>query len=352
MDPREVRLSEHFLLSDFIGNHSVYSKGLVNAVDPEDRELPLKIGNGTTLCEALLEPILQAHGPLSIAYGIIAPAVSSAIVAYQDPTKPSHHLWNLGAAADVLVHGWVNSEPEVDDYSNSPIGLIFDLHERGLPYSRAISYSESPYVCLAASKREIQATDPRLACYENRYEGARGRKPDYRKYASEVSKKNAQLGGVLPRGWRGHGFPTYHGGGRQQYQHLRVSKYTMLIDWLFDLNLISIGRPNVPNRRHEPLMDLFEACGDVYDHLIDTLAVPRLNIVQGYVAPSNHHHAIGSAWSLKRASFALAYPERLDSGRIDDVLWHMSWMPAWKARRLKVEAIRKNDRITVSIQHD
>ena len=323
MNPTEVRLSPHYLLSDFLGNHSVYSRGFRNMLDPDDPELPLKLRNARALCTELLEPLLEQAGPMSISYGYIAPHVSDKIVTYQDPRQPSHHMWNLGAAADICIHEWTNHAPDNDDAETAPIALALEIDKAAYPYSRIITYSESPYVCVAISAREITDGTPRKAFYENRYAGQPKTKPVYKSHATPQSREKLRQSitgtdNALPFGWRGAGYPTYHGGGRKQFQHTRVSRYTMVSDWLFDLQSIANGAKNIPALTNAPTMAAFAAAGRAYDSLITTLQVNRLSIVQGYVAPSNPYCL--HRWADGDVVFRLALP---DGVTYHDVMMHL-----------------------------
>lgn len=314
MNPTAVRLSEHFLLSDFMGNHSVYSRGFPNNFPGMDEKGHyLRVANGTALCEEALEPMLKEYGPMSISYGFIDPRLSREIVTYMDPDKPSHHRWDLGAAADVCVHGRVNSDPDDDTAATSPIMLAHDIAAKAM-YSRMITYSESPYICVAVSAREVENGTPRLAFYENRYEGKARAKPAYRSYSSENARLNAlarlRVEG-LPQGWRGAGYPTYHGGGRRQFQHFRTSKYTMMSDWLFDLQSISNGAINMPNLRDSNTLEMFYAVGDAYDSLLDLTGAARMSIIAGYVSPSNPYFDPSNDWRDGIARFSVIPPESM-----------------------------------------
>lgn len=308
MSPADAlrRISDHFVLADFLGNHTVYSKGLPNPFVGGDTE-KLRNDNLTTLCECGLETVLENWGPLSISYGYICDELSKAIVKYQDPMKPSHHRFDLGAAADIIVHDWVRDE--------SPIALAHAIDQYGLPYSRMITYSESPYICLALSDHEVSHASPRKAFYENRYMGVKGAKPQYLQYASPQAKEKARkelASRGLPVPWEGNGYPTYHGGGTQQYHHRRVSKYTMLSDWLLDLQSIASGGKNTPAISNAAVMDAFAAAGMVYDALIDMTDVKRLSIVSGYVSRLNPNHDPENDWHESEISFCVVAPLRVE----------------------------------------
>lgn len=267
IDPTTVRLSDHFLLSDFMGCHSVYTKGLVNHFIDGDGA---KLEEGKYLCSELLEPLLDKYGPLSIAYGYISPALSKQIVTYQDPDKPSYHRWDKGAAADICVHGWVKDK--------APILLAHEIDDC-FGYSRMITYSESPYICVATQVEE--GDNHRKAFYENRYGGKKGAKPAFIKKSATQAGRTAQGKNLaLEHDWQGAGYPTYHGGGIRQMQHIRVSRYSVVSDFLYSTSAIREGVANAPDIRK--FGAVFKEAGKAYDALLKKLDVPRLSIVRGF----------------------------------------------------------------------
>lgn len=267
IDPTTVRLSDHFLLSDFMGCHSVFTKGHRNLfIDPDGT----KLAEGKYLCETLLEPILDAFGPLSISYGYISPELSQQVVTYQDPNMPSYHRWDKGAAADICVHAWVEGDP--------PIKLAHDIDEHW-GYSRMITYSESPFICVATQINE--GDKHRKAFYENRYTGKKGAKPLYIKKSATAAGRKAQ-GAEIPSSldWEGAGYPTYHGGGIRQFQHRHVSRFAVVSDFLYSTHGIREGIANVPNLADS--MGIFQEAGEFYDRLLEILDVPRISIVRAF----------------------------------------------------------------------
>lgn len=348
MDATEVRISKHFMLSDFLGNHSVYTRGYANNFPMDDQT---RLENLQALCDEGLEPILEAFGPMSIGYGYVSPELSNKIVKYQDPAKPSHHRFDLGAASDICVHRWVADEFNtiLDLYApgtalGSPIALAHALDYLEIPYSRLITYSESPYICLAIAASELVADSPRKAFYENRYMGVPKAKPDYRTYATPQAKARAfralQDQG-LEHAWRGKGYPTYHGGGFRQLQHQRVSKYSMVSDWLFDLKSISKGAKNVPAMNLDSVQDAFAAAGIVYDWLLDELKIARMSIVQGYVSHVNPYSTTENDWRQPEIVFKAAPPAGLDKYDI--------FLDLLEGRRSGVEVSVNGESIVVKI---
>lgn len=265
--PSSIRLSEHFLLSDFMGCHSVYTRGLKNVLhDPTGGCL----AEGMYLCDTLLEPILADFGPFSISYGYISPSLSEAIVGYQDPKQPSYHRWDKGAAADICLHNGIMEK--------APVFLAHSI-DQNYGYSRLITYSESPFLCISTQISE--GDRPRKAFYENRYPGKPKIKPIFVKKSTNAARR-VQEGTeiVLVHDWRGAGYPTYHGGGIRQWQHRRASKYTMVSDFLYSDHGVSTGVANVPGPGTSK--ELFLQAGEAYDTALEVLGVPRLSIVRAF----------------------------------------------------------------------
>jgi hypothetical protein len=88
----------------------------------------------------------------------------------------------------------------------------------------------------------------------------------------------------LPHPWRGQGYPSYHGGGIRQAQHIRTSRYTMLSDFLYNTEAVVGGYKNCPTLT-EPWVKKFRRVGKVYDTLLDKLGINRLSIVRAYESP-------------------------------------------------------------------
>lgn len=326
LDPTVVRLSPHFLLSDFMGCNSVYSRGLPNVFDKRSGH-DVRLDNGRALCEHALEPLLAQVGSFSISYGFISPELSREIVTYQDPNKPSHHRWDLGAAADICPHHYVlqsTSKKPLND-EGAPIRLALE-HMQELPLSRLITYSESPYLCVAVSADEVAKDQPRMAWYENRYTGKKSVKPDYRKYPTQVSRDNAlkrlEADG-LDHPWRGGGYPSYHGGGKRQLHHLRASKYTMVSDFLFDQEWVQDGVKNIPVLNNPGVASAFKLAGAAYDDILKLSGLPRLSIVSGYTS----HHSKGwiqdRDWRAGEVTFEIVPPEYKDPRTLyaDCMIW-------------------------------
>lgn len=282
--PTEIRLSEHFLLSDLMGCHSVYAKGFRNVFASAGLIQSAKMAEGKTLARKLLEPLLE-RSRLSVTYGYISPELSRKIVKYQDPDKPSYHRWDAGAACDVVLHQYVNA-------GIPPIYAACWVDDH-LPVSRTITYSESPAICVSTRMTEVDKNNPRRALYENRYVG--DRKPQYIRYSDNEKARLEQKANIeLKHDWRGEGHPTYHGGGIKQAQHYRTSKYTLLSDFLMSEEAMREGYANMPPSLTSRGLVRFRRAGAVIDTLLQETKARRLSIVQAYQsedwkgdAPSN-----------------------------------------------------------------
>ena len=301
LDPMRTRLSDSFLLSDFMGCTSIYRKGLCNQFHDNDA----KLREGQLLAETLEEISRLAKSPLSLVYGFISDEVSWEIVKYQDPSKPSYHRWDYGAATDFCAHNYVRGK--ANDLSNAPIALAWDIDAAGIEYSRMITYSESPMVCFATRSSE---RTPRKAFYENRYEGEIGAKPKFvrmpvpgerrQKARKELLKEG------LPDGWKGHGFPTYHTGGARGYEHYRTSRYTLLSDLLYDNCKVFSGEINMPKINRE-LREVMRHVGGHIDVLVEAMGGKRVSVVRG----------LHPTWYRKHANLIVALPASEHQNRGD-----------------------------------
>lgn len=282
--PTKMHLSNQYLLSDFLGSTSIFARGLSNY--PKASWFTFDhMEQGRVLCEEMLEPMLEQFGPMSITYGLISPETSRETVKYQDPDKPSYHRWDIGAAADVYIHG-IDHDPYQDDWMNCPLSYALTVDAMGIPFSRIITYSESPVFCVATNMVEVREGLPRMAFYENRWEGVPGARPRNVKYTSR-NKRLALLEemedahGAFP--WRGSGYPTYHGTKRKQHHHIRTSKYSIMTDWLYDDTCMREGIPNRP--KVGGMLAITNITRKMFDPLIEKLGIDHISKIEGYLSP-------------------------------------------------------------------
>jgi hypothetical protein len=267
MNPTTVRVSDTLMLSDLVGCDSAYRYGYANPVNWGRRSDHFKEAKKLG---ALLDDLHEEHGPFSVSYGYIHPDLSRKIVKYQDPNKPSYHRWDKGAAADVCFH----------DFEGAPVHLAHEIDDHH-DYSRLITYSESQWLCIAT--QACHRTQHK-ALYENRYVGTK--KPEYVRYAdSEARRAIQKQTHALTHDWRGNGHPTYHGGGRRQYHHIRTGHYTVLSDFLYDAASVDRGVKNHPplegNKRYNEFDLALAKVASVIDQITHEFQ-SRFSIVRAY----------------------------------------------------------------------
>jgi len=270
LDPTTTRLSDSLLLSDVIGCDSVYRYGHRNRFDAVDTH---KLKEGRNLGE-LLDLLQDDLGPYSVCYGYISRELSKKIVTYQDPAKPSYHMWNLGAAVDVCFHDHVSRKAPI--YAAH---FIDDLYQ----YSRLITYSESEWLCIGTRLEENKGKS-RQKLYENRYIGQK--KPKWVQYSQNKDSRASQKANhSLEHEWQGTGHPQYHGGGRKQFEHYRVTKYTHINDFLYDKYKVHRGEKNIPPLTNKMLMEQWNKCAKMAGLVIDNIATnlnTRVSITRAY----------------------------------------------------------------------
>jgi hypothetical protein len=277
------------LLSEFLGNDSVYRFGYANPFHPD------RAPEFYNLAE-LLSDIRSCLGTddyngtkeFSISYGYISPEVSEKIVRWKNPRSPSYHRWDDGAACDVNFHGYTFGPyyvaPDLDEGEClwgrlCPIGIADRIYSN-LPrdhggLDRMITYSESPYICLAWNQHA------KGKWYENRFTGERGVKPLFLTHTGRSTSLHLPVPETAD--WRGGGWPSHHGGGRRQYHHIRTSMYTVMSDWLYDPIRVHNGRANklpVSTTRHDWIVDCAIQAGQAFDHL-QALANGHVPIIAG-----------------------------------------------------------------------
>lgn len=289
INPATIWLSDHILLSDMIGCDSVYRHGIPNPVTESDKA---KINEGMYLAETI-EPYVKERA-VSFTYGYISPGLSRAIVKYQNPNKKSYHRWDDGAACDMVCHNeeslrhehhYVDQPWSTVDTARNHYPLV-ELHrmfgEYGIRWSRAITYAESDVFCIGARRGE-GLTGHRMATYENKFTGER--QPDFQKIPAKMFENGIP---APPKDWRGRGWPHTHGGGRRQYEHVRIGSYSLLSDFLYDPICTHKGIPNRPplGRRMTDrfMLNMFLA-SLAYENLVFAYG-ERLPIVAAYVNPN------------------------------------------------------------------
>lgn len=283
-----VRLSKHFLLLDFLNGHTLYSSRRPLLLE----EIPASyIRTGQTLCEELLEPMIAQWGPMSVSNGFIPRDLLGA--------RFTPHTWapNDGAAADIVVHDWVNR-------GKSPIELVKAIIEKELPFERLITYAGSEVMCVSAARTPRN----RGAVYENIRVPAQ-RKPTFRAWhrGGVYPAKLTQPGGIEPRlNWRlEKGEVPYHTQGMLRPQHMRVSRYFVALDFFRNEAAIASGTPWVFSPRKPETTTALACMGEVLDDVV--MQVGRISVTRGITRPGegvldNH------TWTGKEFSVEFALP--------------------------------------------
>ena len=145
-----TRLSNHFLLLDFLYDQSTIDcvvhcgDSLSERIDTikEDSE---EVAEGRYLCETVLERIVEQNGPISIGAGLWFKDLSEPKGAHGDQGDLGPHKWKQasGAAADIVVHSWVNHGKNPSHFPDTLPGMDIEYH-------RVLKYAGSEFCCLAS----------------------------------------------------------------------------------------------------------------------------------------------------------------------------------------------------------
>lgn len=304
LDPTRISFGD-MLLSEFVGNHSVYYYGHANPVQTDvwGAHTPVyrgwvRLGQLVTGVRAAVETDSELPTTVfTISYGWIHPRLSEKIVKWKPGSQPSYHRWDDGAAVDINLHHttygphfFAGDLDQVDGdvwQRLSPLGIATLINTppgRFPALDRTITYSESPYICIAAAPNAMERG--RGKWYENRFMGEIGEKPRYINHCADARViQDAAMPPVLTHDWRGSGHPTYHGYGKRQYHHTRTSLYTMMSDWLYDRDKVHFGEPNrMPTSmvRYDYIKNMMHYAGRAYD-VLQALANSHLPIIEGLV---------------------------------------------------------------------
>lgn len=262
-----IRLSKHFLLTDFLNGHTLYSSRFPLCLD---KIPPSHIRTGQRLCEDLLEPMISLWGPMSISNGYIPKELLSG--------RFTPHTWSPkdGAAADVIVHNWVNAD-------FSPIELAKGIISRKLPFERLITYAGSEVMCVSAGRQPKN----RGAVYENIRVPGKVR-PDFKAWhrGGIYPSRLAEEGGIPSRpDWRrSEGELPYHTKFMLRPQHLRVSRYFVALDFFRNESAINAGIPWAFTPRKPQTLEALQCVGQVLDRVVDQ--VGRVSVIRGIVRPN------------------------------------------------------------------
>jgi hypothetical protein len=139
--PQNIRVGKYFMLSDFLYSETAVIKGIANCPPLKGMEVESIKG----LCAAILDPVVEKFGAISITYGYVSPTLQKATFPSFKPTihncKPAGKAY-LGAAADFQHHN--------PKYSHKDILLWIAAN---CIYDRLILYPGSTIVCVAWSDK-------------------------------------------------------------------------------------------------------------------------------------------------------------------------------------------------------
>lgn len=304
LDPTRMCFGDT-LLSEFVGNHSVYYYGYPNPVQTDVWGAHTPVYRAWIRLGQLVDGVrraVEADSELpttvfTISYGWIHPRLSERIVKWKPGSRPSYHRWDDGAAVDINFHhttfGPQFFAGDLDHSEHgvwqrlSPIGIATLINTppgRFPGLDRTITYSESPYICIAVAPNQMN--QGRGKWYENRFMGATGDKPLYINHCADARCiDRAAVPSEMGHDWRGSGRPTYHGHGKLQYHHVRTSLYTMMSDWLYDRDKVHFGEANrMPTSmvRYDYIKNMMHYAGRVYD-VLQALSINHLPIIEGIV---------------------------------------------------------------------
>ena len=253
----DIKMSKNFNLLDFMNANTLYTSGIpITAQDVDERAL----ATGRAFCEDVLEPLYAKHGPMSFSSGFIP----SSLLKRWTP-----HSWKPedGAAADVIVHSWVNQ-------NRAPIMLVKDMIEDGIDFERLITYAGSEVICMSGGRRTN-----RKAVYENkRIPGAI--KPEFRVVAKANADTRTASTIVDRPDWRRlNGEASYHHRGELRAQHVRVGHYFTLLDFCRDQEAMALGKNWVPPIDHAKLLYAATSVAKVLDPMIPLLG--RVSVTSG-----------------------------------------------------------------------
>lgn len=259
-----TRLSDRFLLLDFLYGHGTY-KNVNGEIDLSCRIDDEHLCAGKHLCKNLLEPVVKKYGPISVGEGLRMKGVPK-------ETANTPHEWtrSTGAAADVVVHDWVNDK-------KAPINFLRDLSKKGIHYHRVKSYAGSEYCCVAYKTSEM---DYRLN--ENRLDEGK-KEPGVRSLGYEEWKKLADRPLLKRKNWRREPYRHYHYGREVRPWHVRVSRYFVLHDFLRNEKMFSRGMATVPELNEKTAKSEIKVArmlGEVLDPVKKLLG--NLSVVRGW----------------------------------------------------------------------
>ena len=151
--PQNIRVGKYFMLSDFLYSEEAATRGIKN-VPPSFDGMEVESIRG--LCAAILDPLVDEFGAVSITYGYVSPELHQAT--YPWMLKTIHNCQaakkvkgaRLCACADVIVHSreddprsvlhWVKSNCQYDRLILFPCSSIVCVGWADKPRSEAMEW--------------------------------------------------------------------------------------------------------------------------------------------------------------------------------------------------------------------
>ena len=248
-----TRLSKHFISLDFMADRAVYRSCRRLAFDKtwKDGHHALAIG----LCNELLEPLMEAYGPVSVADAFWPESIAKA--KWPRELQMGHHQ---GDASRPDKHRWAGGEATVDIALYRLVDKLMDKGKTERDLRKAMESIEAIDHCLG---RIITYPKTEFVCVTFKPEGAR-----------EDRKKKSTHGTWKKPNLRAH--------------HVRVGRYFNLLDFCRSGRAIEKGIDLVPkgaekNDRGDYSLISVEAAARSFAAALDPLVerVGRISVVRG-----------------------------------------------------------------------
>lgn len=129
--PQNIRVGKHFMLSDFLYSETAMLRGIPNPPPPETGP---EIDGMRGLCQAILDPVVERFGPVSLTYAYVSPQLAQNL-RMGGPLHSYRLKGKVGGAADVVIHG--------ADYREA-----YEWVMDNCSYDRLIMFPGSEIICL------------------------------------------------------------------------------------------------------------------------------------------------------------------------------------------------------------
>ena len=284
-----TRLSKHFILLDFLAGRAIYRscKPLVfDEVWKDDEHGPLARG----LCNELLEPLIAAYGPVSVADAFWPRAVAdaswpSALSLGHAGSRKGKHRWENGeATVDIALYSQVD-EGKIGKVLKEAVDGLSELDGcRG----RVLSYPKTEFLCVTFRSEGSNNTSNTSRHIGNKYQTLRA-------------------------------------------HHVRVGRHFNMLDFCRNGQAVEQGRDLIPKALdgrtpdYQPIAEEIAArsFAAALDPLVDRLG--RVSVVRGMESADFSHdeHAERHRWDQPgpwRLVFVL--PQKADPDEARDILKH------------------------------